>query len=49
MTTLGAVGARLEIIEAEFDPARLAREARLRLDTRNATGAPGALPHVIRL
>jgi UDP-N-acetyl-D-glucosamine dehydrogenase len=33
----------------EFDPARLAREARLVLDTRNATGALGALPHVIRL
>jgi UDP-N-acetyl-D-glucosamine dehydrogenase len=33
----------------EFDPARLAREARLVLDTRNATGALGELPHVIRI
>ena len=33
----------------EFDPARLCREARLVLDTRNLTGALGAQPHVIRL
>jgi UDP-N-acetyl-D-glucosamine dehydrogenase len=34
---------------AEFDPARLVREARLVLDTRNATGALGELPHVVRI
>ena len=33
----------------EFDPARLIREARLVLDTRNLTGPLGAQPHVIRL
>jgi UDP-N-acetyl-D-glucosamine dehydrogenase len=33
----------------EFDPARLVREARLVLDTRNLTGPLGAQPHVIRL
>jgi len=33
----------------EFDPARLCREARLVLDTRNLTGPLGAQPHVIRL
>jgi UDP-N-acetyl-D-glucosamine dehydrogenase len=33
----------------EFDPARLCREARLVLDTRNLTGALGPQPHVIRL
>jgi len=33
----------------EFDPARLCREARLVLDTRNVTGALGPQPHVIRL
>jgi UDP-N-acetyl-D-glucosamine dehydrogenase len=33
----------------EFDPARLCREARLIIDTRNLTGPLGAQPHVIRL
>jgi hypothetical protein len=33
----------------EFDPARLVREARLVLDTRNATGTLGDVPHVIRI
>ena len=33
----------------EFDPARLVREARLVLDTRNATGALGDVRHVIRI
>jgi hypothetical protein len=33
----------------EFDPARLVREARLALDTRNATGALGDVRHVIRI
>ncbi len=34
----------------EFDPKRVAQEATLVLDTRNATGSlPGPLPHVIRL
>jgi len=34
---------------AEFDPQRLVSDARLVVDTRNATGALGALPHVVRL
>lgn len=34
---------------AEFQPRRLGAEARLRVDTRNATGARGELPHVVRL
>jgi UDP-N-acetyl-D-glucosamine dehydrogenase len=34
---------------AEFDPGRLVREARLVLDTRNATGALGEFPHVVRI
>ena len=33
----------------EFEPARLVREARLVLDTRNATGALGEFGHVIRI
>jgi UDP-N-acetyl-D-glucosamine dehydrogenase len=33
----------------EFDPARLVREARLVLDTRNATGPLGDVRHVIRI
>ena len=33
----------------EFEPARLVRDARLVLDTRNATGALGDLRHVIRI
>jgi UDP-N-acetyl-D-mannosaminuronate dehydrogenase len=33
----------------EFDAARLCREARLIIDTRNLTGPLGAQPHVIRL
>ena len=33
----------------EFDPARLVRDARLVLDTRNATGALGEFRHVIRI
>ncbi|MGH7384794.1 MAG: nucleotide sugar dehydrogenase [Candidatus Rokuibacteriota bacterium] len=33
----------------EFEPARLVQEARLVLDTRNATGALGAFRHVIRI
>ena len=33
----------------QFDPARLCREARLVIDTRNLTGPVGAQPHVIRL
>ncbi len=33
----------------EFEPARLVRDARLVLDTRNATGALGELRHVIRI
>jgi UDP-N-acetyl-D-glucosamine dehydrogenase len=33
----------------EFDPARLVQDARLVLDTRNATGALGEFRHVIRL
>jgi UDP-N-acetyl-D-glucosamine dehydrogenase len=34
---------------AEFDPGRLVQEARLVLDTRNATGALGEFTHVIRI
>jgi len=34
---------------AEFDPQRLVREARLVVDTRNATGALGTFRHVIRI
>jgi len=34
---------------AEFEPRRLVSEARLLVDTRNATGALGELPHVVRL
>jgi len=34
---------------AEFDPQRLVREARLVVDTRNATGAVGEFRHVIRI
>jgi UDP-N-acetyl-D-glucosamine dehydrogenase len=34
---------------AEFDPKRLVSDARLVVDTRNATGALGDLPHVVRL
>jgi UDP-N-acetyl-D-glucosamine dehydrogenase len=34
---------------AEFDPARLVREARLVLDTRNATGPLGEFRHVIKI
>jgi UDP-N-acetyl-D-mannosaminuronate dehydrogenase len=34
---------------AEFEPRRLVAEARLLVDTRNATGALGELPHVVRL
>jgi UDP-N-acetyl-D-glucosamine dehydrogenase len=34
---------------AEFDPARLVRDARLVLDTRNATGALGDVRHVIKI
>jgi UDP-N-acetyl-D-glucosamine dehydrogenase len=33
----------------EFDPARLVRDARLVLDTRNATGALGDFRHVIKI
>ena len=33
----------------EFEPARLVRDARLVLDTRNATGALGDFRHVIKL
>lgn len=33
----------------EFEPARLVRDARLLLDTRNATGALGDLRHVIKI
>jgi len=33
----------------EFDPARLVQDARLVLDTRNATGALGDFRHVVRL
>jgi UDP-N-acetyl-D-glucosamine dehydrogenase len=33
----------------EFEPARLVRDARLVLDTRNATGAQGAFRHVITI
>ena len=32
----------------EFEPARLIRDARLVLDTRNATGALGDFRHVIK-
>ena len=34
---------------AEFDPQRLVSDARLVVDTRNATGALGEFPHVVRL
>jgi len=34
---------------AEFDPKRLVTDARLVVDTRNATGGLGELPHVVRL
>jgi UDP-N-acetyl-D-glucosamine dehydrogenase len=34
---------------AEFDPRRLVAEAQLVVDTRNATGALGELPHMVRL
>jgi len=34
---------------SEFEPARLVREARLVLDTRNATGALGDFRHVIKI
>jgi len=34
---------------AEFDPRRLAAQARLVVDTRNATGPLGTLPNVIRI
>ena len=34
---------------AEFDPKRLVSDARLVVDTRNATGGLGELPHVVRL
>lgn len=34
---------------AEFDPKRLVSDARLVVDTRNATGDLGELPHVVRL
>jgi UDP-N-acetyl-D-glucosamine dehydrogenase len=33
----------------EFEPARLVQDARLVLDTRNATGALGAFRHVIKI
>jgi UDP-N-acetyl-D-glucosamine dehydrogenase len=33
----------------EFEPARLVRESRLVLDTRNATGALGEVRHVIKI
>ena len=33
----------------EFEPARLVRDVRLVLDTRNATGALGDFRHVIKL
>ena len=33
----------------EFEPARLIRDARLVLDTRNATGALGDVRHVIKI
>jgi UDP-N-acetyl-D-glucosamine dehydrogenase len=33
----------------EFDPERLVREARLVVDTRNATGSLGEFRHVIRI
>ena len=33
----------------EFEPARLVRDARLVLDTRNATGTLGAFRHVITI
>jgi len=44
VTLLGALGSRLE-----ERLARLVRDARLVLDTRNATGALGDFRHVIKI
>jgi len=50
MADLGAYDLVLLLTaHAEFDPQRLVSDARLVVDTRNATGALGEFPHVVRL
>ena len=46
---LGAYDLVLLTAHAEFEPKRLVSDARLVVDTRNATGALGEFPHVVRL